>query len=68
MSGKGDKQRPCKVSYEEYSDNWDRIFNKAENEIHTEASENVPRVLCLDEATDDISQQIIQTIEDSKSK
>ena len=26
--GKGDKRRPMKVSSKEYSDNWDRIFNK----------------------------------------
>ena len=28
MNGKGDKRRPMKVSSKEYSDNWDRIFNK----------------------------------------
>ena len=28
MSGKGDKRRPMKVSSKEYSDNWDKIFNK----------------------------------------
>ena len=24
--GKGSKRRPCLVSYEQYSKNWDRIF------------------------------------------
>ena len=28
MNGKGDKRRPMKVSSKEYSDNWDKIFNK----------------------------------------
>ena len=28
MNGKGDKRRPMKVSSEEYSSNWDLIFNK----------------------------------------
>ena len=28
MNGKGDKRRPMKVSSKEYSDNWDRFFNK----------------------------------------
>lgn len=28
MAGKGSKRRPRKVTYKEYSDNWDMIFKK----------------------------------------
>ena len=28
-NGKGDKKRPLSVSYQKYSDNWDRIFKKS---------------------------------------
>lgn len=28
MAGKGSKQRPRKVSYKEYSDNWEKAFKK----------------------------------------
>ena len=35
MNGKGDKRRPMKVSSKEYSDNWDRIFNKTRRIFHS---------------------------------
>tara|TARA_B100001057_G_scaffold467308_1_gene525323 strand:+ start:85 stop:375 length:291 start_codon:yes stop_codon:yes gene_type:complete len=31
--GKGDKRRPMKVSSKEYSDNWDKIFNKKSGRV-----------------------------------
>ena len=65
MSGKGSKQRPRQVPHEKYSENWDLIFGKKE----IPANYIIERdVFYSEEVNDDIDQQIIQTIEDSKSK
>ena len=39
MNGKGDKRRPMKVSSEEYSSNWDLIFNKKKQPANLSFSE-----------------------------
>lgn len=36
MSGKGDKRRPMQISEKEFSDNWNRIFNKPKDDDKSE--------------------------------
>ena len=33
-AGKGSKQRPRKIDYSEYEQNWDRIFNGKAKQLH----------------------------------
>lgn len=33
MNGKGDKPRPLSIPYEEYADNYDRIFGRKDKSV-----------------------------------
>ena len=40
MSGKGSKPRPFSVSYDEFSNSFERIFGKKENKMQVRVEEN----------------------------